>query len=867
MNNLKYIIVAILTISFFNSCVEDDDFGIPNVVCVDPGLTANKTVEEVFNATTSDATQYTADDIIEAYVTSSDQGGNFFKNLHLQTLDGSRGFVVSVDVEDLYTIYNPGRKVYVNLKDTYTQIDFDALEIGALFEGSVGRISANDSESVLIKSCDEVDEDQLVNQISISDINDSHLNTLVEFTSAQFQEGAAGNTFYDENNDLGGATNYLIQDLSGASVIFRTSSFANFASSVVPDGSGTIRGVLTKFRNDYQLLARTVSDLSLDGPRVRIGFTVSVAGTKVSIADARAKYTGADTVVADEEFIEGVITMSGIDENNISNRNAFVQDDTGGIAIRLSAAGSMVSGDQVKISLKDVLLSEFNGLLQVNVTQNEQIELVADGVALPDPQSISITELKTGNYESQLVSITAAQFDNAVGTYSGSQNITDCTDTVSIFTSSNATFADDTYPEGNGTIVGIASEFNSPQLVLREAVSQLPDARCTVTTTLETIANIRALFSGSNVSITDALKIKGVVTSDLTTGSVTGRNLYLQDGTAGIVVRFEADHAFNLGDEIEVIVQNEELSEFNGLLQVSGQNSNATNLGAGTLPTPQVISISDLLTGNFESLLVQINDVQFDTENGTFSGSNTVTDCTDSFPIFTSGGATFADTTYPTGNGPIIGIATDFNGAQLTLRDADDAVGLTGTRCTSSGGGGTTTNAIFFSELADPNNNAAARYIEIYNAGTENIDLTGWMIRRYTNDNPNSTSSIDLTGSTINAGQAFVIAAQATAFETAFGFAPDLAASTGGPADSNGDDNLELVDPNGTVIDTFGVPGEDGSNTNHEFEDGRANRKASVTQGNATYTFAEWDIWNDTGDAGTTNEPQDAPGNFTPGVR
>ena len=91
--------------------------------------------------------------------------------------------------------------------------------------------------------------------------------------------------------------------------------------------------------------------------------------------------------------------------------------------------------------------------------------------------------------------------------------------------------------------------------------------------------------------------------------------------------------------------------------------------------------------------------------------------------------------------------------------------------------------------------------------------------------------------------------------------------STSAAADSNGDDQLELVDPSGTVIDIFGVIGEDGSGTNHEFEDGRAYRKASVTQGNPTYTFAEWDIWNDTGDAGTTNAPQDAPGAFTPGVR
>ena len=69
------------------------------------------------------------------------------------------------------------------------------------------------------------------------------------------------------------------------------------------------------------------------------------------------------------------------------------------------------------------------------------------------------------------------------------------------------------------------------------------------------------------------------------------------------------------------------------------------------------------------------------------------------------------------------------------------------------------------------------------------------------------------------------------------------------------------------VIDSFGIIGEDGSGTNHEFEDGRALRKPGILQANATYDFDEWVIFNDTGAAGTTNQPQNAPADFTPGIR
>lgn len=448
-----YFYILIVLLSF--SCVTGDEFDEPKVTCTDT-INVSKTVQEIFNIATTTVTKYLDDDYIEAYVTSSDQGGNFFKTFSMQTLDGSLGLSVPIDQTDLYTIYNPGRKVYIKLKNSFIEIDNDALEIGDLFIGnflneSVGRIANPAFEEVVLKSCEVIDENSLVNSITINDVSDIYLNTLVEFTDVQFTEEALGSNYYDSNKDDFGATNYLIEDSKGANLIFRTSSFANFAHTEVPNGNGSIRGVLTKFNGEYQLLARTINDIQLNNDRINI-----------------------------------VILLK---------------------------------------------------------------------------------------------------------------------------------------------------------------------------------------------------------------------------------------------------------------------------------------------------------------------------------------------------------------------------------------------NNLFFTELADPNNNAAARFIEIYNGDDEAINLNGWTIRRYTNANTSVSSTINLSGKTINMGQAFVIAANAVEFEIVFGFAPDLSAGNNSPADSNGDDNLELVDSEGNVVDIFGLIGEDGTGTNHEFEDGRALRNTSVVQGNTTYTFNEWLIWNDNGDAGTVNLPQDAPGEFTPGVR
>jgi len=165
---------------------------------------------------------------------------------------------------------------------------------------------------------------------------------------------------------------------------------------------------------------------------------------------------------------------------------------------------------------------------------------------------------------------------------------------------------------------------------------------------------------------------------------------------------------------------------------------------------------------------------------------------------------------------------------------------------------------LIISELADPNDNAGARFVEIYNVSGSAVDLTDWELRRWTNGNagPQGTG-VDLTPvSSLAANSFIIVAANATEFEAVYGFAPDIEAGTGGAADSNGDDQIAIFDPADNTIDIFGVPGEDGTNTCHEFEDGRAERIASVTASNPTWDESEWNVWADTQVSGCTSHTQ-----------
>jgi len=257
------------------SCSKDVE--TPELTCTQPNLTVNKSVEKVYELSGTTAKQYLYDDIIEAYVVSSDEGGNFFKTISLQTreTDGipAIGFSVPVDATNTYIDYRLGNKVFVKLKNQFTDLYYGGLRIGSLYvsnagDPTIGRISQNEYKNVLNASCTNIDENQLVKSLSVEEaLSDSKLNTLIELNDVEFTEAALGHHYFEESNNVGGSTNWYLRDKTGNQIIFRTSSYAKFADHAVPEGSGKVKGILTKFGTDYQFMVRYESDIIMNGKR------------------------------------------------------------------------------------------------------------------------------------------------------------------------------------------------------------------------------------------------------------------------------------------------------------------------------------------------------------------------------------------------------------------------------------------------------------------------------------------------------------------------------------------------------------------------------------------------------------------------
>lgn len=411
------------------------------------------------------------------------------------------------------------------------------------------------------------------------------------------------------------------------------------------------------------------------------------------------------------------------------------------------------------------------------------------------------------------------------------------------------------------------------------------------------ISDLKKLYEGQTTQIQEDLIIEGFVASSDKAGNFFNV-IHFQDKpnnpSEGMQIELELRDShlfFNVGQHIFIKLKGLYLGKSGEVYKIGGVFTSFGNRSVGRLPNsvvfehiltscqtniglePTIITVTQL-NDSLVNTLVAINNIEFSEkyigESYAVKEEETeriLIDCDDNKIVLkNSGYSEFQSQPLPDESGTITGILTKDKGEfQLIIRDLDD-VNFTMERCEDLIDE-FTSNTIFITEIADPNNNAGARFIEIYNSSDKIVSLKGWSLVRYTNANTDVSSTIDLTTYSIEGKEMVVISPNATEFENVYGFPPTISAGTNSPADSNGDDNIAIIDPFGSLVDLFGVVGEDGSGTSHEFEDGRAIRKLEFNTGNSVFNSNEWVIYNDTGNDGTINQPQNAPSDFTPGFR
>ena len=198
----------------------------------------------------------------KATVTADDRSGNIFKQLFIA--DDSDAILISLDRFDLFQDYPVGSEVYIKLDGLHIG-DFAGLpQIGINASGGeVNRIPESQIASTVIAT--NTTQSVSPRDIQFSDINDDLLNHLVRLSDVQVIDSSLGDTYADASGPS--SLNHTIESCDGDNIIMRSSGFADFANSQLPEGNGSITAVLTKFGDNYQIVIRDLTDVSLTAMR------------------------------------------------------------------------------------------------------------------------------------------------------------------------------------------------------------------------------------------------------------------------------------------------------------------------------------------------------------------------------------------------------------------------------------------------------------------------------------------------------------------------------------------------------------------------------------------------------------------------
>lgn len=198
----------------------------------------------------------------------------------------------------------------------------------------------------------------------------------------------------------------------------------------------------------------------------------------ITIQQLRMMHEQGTVTVDTNVFIQGIITLTP-ELGNIPDFVAYIQDSTAGICLTVSGNNTFSRDSEVKIVCRGVSFTVYNGLLQFgDISIADQTSLVSLTPPPPEPETVTIAEVLSGDYQAEYVRIESVQFAQP-GSFSGENILTDCSDELEVYTRSDATFSSETLPAGNGYIKGVVSEYSGVQLLLRDNTeNEMTGERC-----------------------------------------------------------------------------------------------------------------------------------------------------------------------------------------------------------------------------------------------------------------------------------------------------------------------------------------------------------------------------------------------------
>lgn len=570
-------------------------------------------------------------------------------------------------------------------------------------------------------------------------------------------------------------------------------------------------------------------------------------------------------------------------------------------------------GRKVYVMLKGLSIGYSRGALVVGKAVGSELERIPNTEVFHhfirscefeelEPISISVDQIDE-SYLGELVQFNNVQFRNEdIGKTYGELNSTKTIDRVLEETSNDcelngrinvsisgfSDFKNRELPSGKGEVVGLLTKYYSEyQLILRSEEDVILDKeRCGLVTSNDATISFSEIIEMYDNKVLEFGTDKEYVFEGYINSSDQEGNFIhtvfvqdqLKDPMGGFKILIDKENlfeSFQVGDKVLLKLNHLYLDNVDGVYTIGVFKDDSIgeihedelanyifNSGENYELTPQEFDLEELSINSSQNTLVSISSVQvrenelgkaFAYYSGDENGNRNLETCgmLQRLELETLGTASFANTKFPEGKGIVTGVLYRENAKwKIQMRSIKDiSFNKDRESCLEI------VSKIVITEVADPENNVGARFVELYNAGETDVLLEGWQLNKYLNgSNTLSANGLDLSGLVIPS-KGFVILAN-TSFDSVFLQRADLVSSY---ISGNGDDVYELVDNNGVIHDVFGVKGEDGTGTFWEYLDGKAVRKLDIGSPSKVFTISEWEIFTK-----ASGNKQLAPENFSP---
>jgi len=270
---MKNIIYTLLSLSILaltlNSCVKDTDYETPQITCEEPSIDASQmtTIEAVLNnwhalnpgnydnnvlefAENEDPPVY-----LTGYVVSNDETGNFYKELFIQDdpSDPQHAVKIAVDIRSLFTKYNFGRKIYVQLNGLGLNKIHGEYVIGELDGADIINIREKKAKKQILRSCNTADINPKI-LTSPNNITDDMIGMYVQLNDIQFHRSEIGKTFVDPADSYD-SHRLMINCTDDSELKLETSTFASFKDNLLPEAKGSVKGIISRnYTDDFYVL-------------------------------------------------------------------------------------------------------------------------------------------------------------------------------------------------------------------------------------------------------------------------------------------------------------------------------------------------------------------------------------------------------------------------------------------------------------------------------------------------------------------------------------------------------------------------------------------------------------------------------------